>query len=70
MSKFDEIASTLRQAALSENIEEKSAAIELTRAEGFYDEFTDDQQYVLKTISGDIFSGRLELLMARATQTA
>jgi hypothetical protein len=70
MSKFDKIAAILRQAALSENLEEKSAVLELTRADGFYDDFTEDQRFVLQTMSSDIFSGRLELLMTRAAQVA
>jgi hypothetical protein len=68
MTKFEKIADQLRQAVASDDLDVKTAAIEMTRAEGFYDEFSDDEQYVLSRISGDVFSTRLELAMMNAKQ--
>ena len=68
MTHFEEIKNQLTQAALSESISERTAALNATSGANFYDEFNDDEKLVLKTIRGDIRNGRAELALVKALE--
>jgi hypothetical protein len=66
MSRFEELRQQLTQAVLSDDIALKERARQAVQSPGFYDGFTDDELFVLKTISGDVHRTLLEVSLERA----
>lgn len=68
MTRFEQVKKQLTRAALSEDITQRTSALEMSNVPGFFDGFTEVQIYQLKTIKGDIWSGRAELALLQAQQ--
>lgn len=66
MNRFEEVRQRLAQAVFSDDVGLKQRVRQEIQGPGFYDEFTDDERFVLKTISGDIHRTLLEVSLEQA----
>ena len=66
MNRFEEIRQRLAQAVFSDDVALKQRVRQEIQSPGFYDGFTDDERFVLKTISGNIHRTLLEVSFEQA----
>lgn len=70
MTRFQEIRQEFEQAVGSLSISDKTAMLEKSRVVGFFEGFTEDQIYALKTIRSDIWRTRVELSIEESQAVA
>jgi hypothetical protein len=66
VGRFEETRTKLAEAVFTGDIALKERVRAEVRTPGFYDGFTDDEKFVLKTISGDIHRTLLEVSLEQA----